>query len=195
MIDIIPRQAEQSPSSISFSASSESFYHLCESLRLELVIDRWPRREDGPFAVHLGAHEGCTTAYAVEVERFRNGGGGGVESESGGEGQISRRVGRRREGRECEEGRVREVRVGGGELGGVRRRERREVEAVGGVVFIACRVRWNGVNAPQGCQSLGRLAMSWIRARDYSPSMRTWWAGRAAFIASDSGVSTQLLRS
>lgn len=195
MIDIIPRQAEQSPSSISFSASSESFYHLCESLRLELVIDRWPRREDGPFAVHFSAHEGCTTAYAVEVERFGNGsgGGGGVESESGGEGQIGGWVGGK--GRECEEGRVGEVWVVRGELGGVGRRERGEVEAVGGVVFIACRVRWNGVNAPQGCQSLGRLAMSWIRARDYSPSMRTWWAGRAAFIASDSGVSTQLLRS
>lgn len=139
MIDVIPRQAQQSPSSTSASSSSspapESFDHLRETFRLELVIDRWPRGEDSSLAVHFGANEGGTAAYSVEVERFGDGGSnGGVES--GGESQIRRRVGRK--GGECEEGRVGEVRVVRGELGGVGRRERGEVEAVGRVVLVAC---------------------------------------------------------
>lgn len=108
-----------------------------------MVIDGRPRGEDGPLAVHLGAHEGRTTADAVEVERFRNGGGGGgggggVESEGGGKSEMRRWVGRK--GGEGEEGRVGEVRVVRGELGGVRRRQRGEVEAVGRMVLVA----WGG---------------------------------------------------
>lgn len=79
VIDVISRQAQQPPPSPSpsTSPSPESFHHLREPLRLELVIDRRPRGEDGPLAVHFGAHEGGTTADSVEVERFGNGDGGG----------------------------------------------------------------------------------------------------------------------
>lgn len=98
------------------ATAPERLDQLREPFCLELVIDRRPRGEDGPFAVDRGADERGAATDAVEVERFRHGGG---RSDRGRERDFARAVvrweGRKR--REGQAGRVAEVRVGAGQLG------------------------------------------------------------------------------
>lgn len=97
------------------------------------MIDWGPRGKDGAFAMHVGANEGETAAYCIEVERFGDRCG---RRESGRESVIDGRP--RREGVEGK-GRVEEVGVVRGEYGrrvGCRD-ERREVEPVRRVILVA----------------------------------------------------------
>lgn len=135
VIDIVPRQAEQSTSTrgARVVGSPQRLDELSESFRLELVIDWRPSGEHGPFPVNFCSDERRAPADAVEFDRI----GDRVRAdEFEREGDVARwGVGGQSGQGERGGGEVRVVR---GELGRMRWRERSEVEPIRRVVFVAC---------------------------------------------------------